>query len=229
MRTTSTSTPTVGRAAALTAAALLVLAGCGSDGDVTPAGAASASGSAAPSEPASPSTSPTSGGSPSASPSGAVDGTRPADDATAPVAFPADTAADTADASDDAMLTVTDVRAGAHDGFDRVVFDLGGTGTPGWSVEYVDAAVDEGSGEPVDVDGDAVLQILITGTGMPMDTGVEEYSGAPVDLDGESVEQVVYRFVYEGRTAAFAGLDEVKPFRVFALEDPARVVVDVQH
>jgi len=136
----------------------------------------------------------------------------------------------TAEPGGSAMLTVTDVRVGAHDGYDRVVFDLDGEGTPGWRVEYVDEALDDGSGNPVEVDGDAVLQVAITGTAMPMDSGVTEYSGDPVDGPGTSVDQVVYRFVFEGITTAFVGVDgEPRPFRVFALEDPARVVVDVGH
>lgn len=132
------------------------------------------------------------------------------------------------------LLTVTDVRVGRHDRFDRVVFDLDGEGTPGWNVEYVDEAHDDGSGELVDVDGDAILSVRISGTAMPTDSGVEEYDGTTVDPDDdpdeESVEEVVYRFWFEGYTTAFIGVDgDPSPFRVFALEDPARVVVDVQH
>lgn len=128
-----------------------------------------------------------------------------------------------------ALLTVTNVRAASHDSFDRVVFDLGGTGTPGWRVEYVDEALDDGSGLPVEVDGDAVLQVRISGTGVPMDTGVEEFAGGTVELGGDSVEEVVYRFVFEGYTTAFVGADERHPFRVFTLENPTRLVVDVEH
>jgi hypothetical protein len=66
---------------------------------------------------------------------------------------------------------------------------------------------------------------------MPDDSGVTEYDGATVDPDGtEVVEEVVYRFWFEGYTTAFVGVDgERKPFRVFALSDPTRVVVDIRH
>nr|WP_241770029.1 hypothetical protein [Cellulosimicrobium sp. MM] len=126
---------------------------------------------------------------------------------------------------------MTDVRVGHHDGFDRVVFELGGTGTPGWRVEYVDQPTDDGKGDVVAVDGDAYLQVMISGSGYPMDTGVEEYAGPnPVRAgdDGE-VEEVLLRGVFEGYTQAFVGVDdERRPFRVFSLEDPTRVVVDVR-
>ncbi|WP_402469019.1 AMIN-like domain-containing (lipo)protein [Isoptericola aurantiacus] len=144
--------------------------------------------------------------------------------------FEGGTALAEAEPGDGAMLTVTDVRAAAHDGYDRVVFELDGEGTPGWRVEYVDEALDDGSGNPVEVDGDAVLQVVLTGTAMPMDSGVTEYGGDPVDGPGTSIDQVVYRFVFEGQTTAFVGVDgEPRPFRVFGLDDPARVVVDVGH
>ncbi|HWV78047.1 MAG TPA: hypothetical protein VN027_12135 [Isoptericola sp.] len=146
--------------------------------------------------------------------------------------FVADAAPDTADPSADAALVVTDVRVGRHDGFDRVVLDLEGMGAPGWSVQYVDAAADDGSGEPVAVDGDGVLQVRLSGMAMPgEDPDLTEYDGATIDPEGtDAVEEVVYRFWFEGYTTAFVGVDEPGlPFRVFGLEDPARVVVDVRH
>lgn len=157
------------------------------------------------------------------------------DDPSGDAPFRADDRPDTGRASGDAALVVTDVRVGAHDGYDRVVLDLGGTGSPGWRVEYVDRATDDGSGEPVDVDGDEVLQVRLSGMALPTDVpGVTEYDRGRVDPDGtEAVEEVVYRFWFEGYTTTFIGVDRDdgtgRPaFRVFALDDPARVVVDVR-
>ncbi|QJW38360.1 hypothetical protein FIC82_009145 [Cellulosimicrobium protaetiae] len=180
----------------------------------------------------SPSPSPTDPPTDAPSESPTDDGSTPADDgAEAPLPFPANTDADTQDPSADAALTVTDIRVGHHDGYDRVVFELGGTGTPGWRVEYVDQPTDDGKGDVVAVDGDAYLQVMISGSGYPMDTGVDEYT-EPNPLragdDGE-VEEVLLRGVFEGYTQAFVGVDDVRrPFRVFSLEDPTRVVVDVR-
>jgi hypothetical protein len=143
--------------------------------------------------------------------------------------FPADTAADTAEASADALVTVTDIRTGRHDGFDRVVFEVGGTGTPGWDVRYVDVATSQGRGDVVEVAGEAVLQVTVTGAGYPYDTGVEEYAG-PDPLPGQgtaTVTEVVFDATFEGTTVAFVGTRAEAPFRVYALQDPARVVVEV--
>ncbi|MGO1202669.1 MAG: AMIN-like domain-containing (lipo)protein [Cellulosimicrobium funkei] len=215
-----------GPAAVAGAVLVLALAACSpGESDESPSPSSTAT-SASPSPTDSPSTTPEPGAEPS-------DGaSTPSDDATeAPLPFPANTEPDTQDPSADAALTVTDVRVGHHDGFDRVVFELGGTGTPGWRVEYVDQPVDDGKGDVVAVDGDAYLQVMISGSGYPMDTGVEEYAGPnPVRAgdDGE-VEEVLLRGVFEGYTQAFVGVDdEQRPFRVFSLEDPTRVVVDVR-
>ena len=209
-------------AAAAAAGLALALAACtpgGTDDSSSPSGTTT-------------SDSPSPTGSPTDSESPTDGSSAPADDATeAPLPFPANTDPDTQDPSADAALTVTDIRVGHHDGYDRVVFELGGTGTPGWRVEYVDHPVDDGKGDVVAVDGDAYLQVMISGSGYPMDTGVDEYAGPnPVRAadDGE-VEEVLLRGVFEGYTQAFVGVDdERRPFRVFSLEDPTRVVVDVR-
>ncbi|WP_029253762.1 AMIN-like domain-containing (lipo)protein [Paraoerskovia marina] len=159
----------------------------------------------------------------------------PTDDATtedddSDVPFPATTAVDTSDASGDAALTVTDIRVGVHDGYDRVVLDLGGTGTPGWRAEYVDSAVQDGSGVELDVEGEAILQVTVTGSAYPMDSGQEEYPGPDrVAAAGTAVlEEVRYDHIFEGQTQVFVGVDAEVPFRVFSLEDPTRVVIDLR-
>ncbi|GAB3168456.1 hypothetical protein GCM10027059_31210 [Myceligenerans halotolerans] len=150
--------------------------------------------------------------------------------------FPADTRPDLAEPTSgggDTFLTVTDIRTGVHPGFDRVVFDLDGTGsgTPGWDVRYVPEARDDGSGHLVDVAGDAILEVRISGTAAPTDSGVPGADRTPIrPADAEAVEEVLYRTWFEGYSTAFVGVDEAeRPFRVFLLTDPVRVVLDVQH
>ena len=151
------------------------------------------------------------------------------DGATDAPAFPANAEPDTEQASSGASVTVSDLRIGRHDGFDRVVFEVGGSGTPGWDVRYVDEASSQGSGEPVDVAGDAVLQVTLTGAGYPDDTGVEEFSSSgPVTGSGtEVVTEAVFDATFEGTTVTFVGTSERTPFRVYLLEGPTRVVVEV--
>lgn len=131
----------------------------------------------------------------------------------------------------DGQLLSTTVRLGVHDDYDRVVFDLEGTGTPGYRVDYVDQAVQDGSGQIIDVAGDAILQVVISGTRYPEEG--ESYEGGPgtYSLDAaEVVEEVRLSGTFEGLTQGFIGIDdEGSPFRVFTLSDPPRLVVDIQH
>ncbi|MBD7950868.1 MULTISPECIES: AMIN-like domain-containing (lipo)protein [Oerskovia] len=212
------------RAAALTAGvatAVLVITACSGGDDRDDPGPST------PSPAASSTPDPSASAGPTDTPTGSTD-----DDGSASAPpFPANTEPDTSEPSAGAALTVTDVRVGRHDGFDRVVFELGGTGTPGWRVEYVPEAVEDGSGNVVDLDGDGTLQVMISGSGYPTDTGVAEYAGPnPLRVaETDEVEEVLLGSVFEGSTQAFVGTDEVSPFRVYALTDPTRVVVEVRN
>jgi hypothetical protein len=191
----------------------VLLAGCGDGGA---------------SEAASSSTAATESATDTATESGAVeDAQEGASDAPD---FPAGTDAVSAVASTGAAVTVRDIRVGGHEGFDRVVFEVGGTGTPGWEVQYVAAATSQGSGDSVDVAGDAVLQVTLTGVGYPYETGVDEYSGPALTGAGTSaVTEVRYDATYEGTSTAFVGTRAKNPFRVYALENPTRIVLEVAH
>jgi hypothetical protein len=201
-------------------AAVLLIAGCGSADDPEPAGSSGTAGST----PTTTSTAPTSAG-------GTGGGTGTPDGSSDAPPFPADASTDEQSASADARVTVTDIRTGRHDGFDRVVFEVAGEGLPGWRVEYVDRATSQGSGDVIEVAGDAVLQVVVTGAGYPYDTGQEEYSG-PDPLPGSGtvvVTEVAFDATFEGTTEAFIGTTARAPFRVYLLEGPARVVVEVAH
>lgn len=143
--------------------------------------------------------------------------------------FPANTDPDLSDASGAGSLTVTDIRMGGQDGFDRIVFELGGPGTPGWDVEYVERATAQGTGDPIDIAGDAVLRVTIIGTSYPEFTGIEEYvEPAPLAVAGtRSVVEEVFNGTFEGTTVSYVGTTSQHPFRVYSLSDPTRVVVEV--
>jgi len=130
-------------------------------------------------------------------------------------------------------LGLTGVRTAQHPGYDRVVFDLGGTGTPGWRVEYTTDPRAEGSGDPVTLKGTVFLQVILRGLGLPFDTGVAPFGDSTTRVPGtgtKGMAEIAPGGVFEGEQQAFIGLTGTKrPFRVFALANPARVVVDVRH
>jgi hypothetical protein len=203
--------PRLIRSAGLAVAVLLVT-GCASQND-TDTDPAAASGDAASSS--------------AAAEEAATSSAAAGDDAdVAP--FDGDTDADVADPADPAGLTVTAVRAASHEGYDRVVFELSGSGTPGWSVEYVDTPSAQGSGEAVDVPGSAYLQVTLQGISYPYDSGAEELARGEVAVPGtEVVEGVFYDATFEGTSVAWIGTSVRDDFRVYALTGPSRLVVEV--
>ena len=124
-------------------------------------------------------------------------------------------------------LVFTDVRSAQHEGFNRVVLEFSGIGIPGWSVNYVDEAMLEGSGKIVTLGGDAILNISASGTTWP---AAGYYSG-PTQFEpehGGEIKDVYVGGTFEGYSQVLAGINGAAvPFRVFTLADPPRLVVDV--
>lgn len=136
-----------------------------------------------------------------------------------------------ADPSGEALV-VTGVRAGGHEGYDRVVIDLEGLegdGRPGYVAGYGgEPPRGAGSGELIELDGDAVLSVRITGLTNRMggDTGPVR---GPVEVDGPVIRSAHWDNVFEGEAWLFLGVaGGEQPYRVFTLEEPSRLVVDVE-
>jgi hypothetical protein len=121
----------------------------------------------------------------------------------------------------------TAVRVGNQEGYDRVVFEFSGSGTPSYQVQYTDSPTDQGSGDPVDVAGDAALQVTITSVGVP--TGTSTPTMTTPDTAGTVFAQVEGIWGgFEGYGETFVGIDGgQRPFHVEVLQDPMRLVVDV--
>lgn len=139
--------------------------------------------------------------------------------------FPANTLPDTGEGVGP-QVVLSDVRVGDHESYERAVFEVGGGGTAGWNARYVDQAVEQGSGRVVDVEGNAILEVSLTNMAYPTDSDVPFFE--PQVLDGfDTVTEVHVGSTFEGITQVFVGVTDRQPFRVFGLEDPSRVVLDV--
>ncbi|MGY1883999.1 hypothetical protein ACI799_01685 [Blastococcus sp. SYSU DS0753] len=141
---------------------------------------------------------------------------------------------DTADVDVEATgsaVVLTDVRLGAHDGFDRIVFELAGDGEAGYQIGYTEDPRGAGSGHPLEVPGDATLGITLSNLLYPGDApeGVTPWEGEErLEIAGTStLEALVADTLFEGRYSFYAGLDQRRPFAVARLADPQRIVVDV--
>jgi hypothetical protein len=133
---------------------------------------------------------------------------------------------------------VSDVRAGRHTCFDRVVIDVAEvSGFDAWSVRYVPVLREDGSGDAVPLRGGAALQVTLGAVGYDED-GDATYSPADpleaVDVRGYStLRQVAWLGSFEGRSDLGIGTRARLPFRVFVLEGGSaqvdRLVIDVAH
>ncbi|WP_177221752.1 hypothetical protein [Corynebacterium sp. NML140438] len=127
-----------------------------------------------------------------------------------------------------AQLAVAGVRVGTHEGFDRVVVDLVGEGEPGWFVDYTSTPMQEITGKPLKVTGNAFLNINIDGTVYPYELGLDA-DQIKVDTPAETgnIIDVVNAGTYEGRSRVVVGLRSDLPYSVQVLEHPLRLVVDI--
>ncbi|GGI03189.1 S-layer homology domain-containing protein [Egicoccus halophilus] len=126
--------------------------------------------------------------------------------------------------------TVTQVALGAHATYDRAVFTIGDDDRHvGWLVRYVDEARQHGSGNLVEVAGDAVLEVVLIGVRYPTESEQEPWDGETIGLTGDAIIEVVDSGVFEGRHQIFVGTTATTPFTVDRLAGPQRVVVDVEH
>lgn len=130
---------------------------------------------------------------------------------------------------DRATGAIVDVRTGAHDGFDRVVLDLDGEDPEvGWFGELRDEAPDFVTGDPIPIPGTSVLHVPVYNLTWLDDR--ERYEQERTPGEGTvNVTEVYFGVLNEGQQEIFIGLEEPAPFRVFRLDDPARVVIDVRH
>ena len=142
--------------------------------------------------------------------------------------FPANTATDTEQPSTDAMLVLVDVRTGTHPGYDRVVLEFTGPGAPGWTASYAASAVRQGKGDPITVAGGSILDIVVSGTAYP-EGGTGGFPAGAQASSGTVVKEVFNDGTFEGLTHVVIGTTGQQPFRVYAAQNPPRVIIDVQH
>lgn len=126
--------------------------------------------------------------------------------------------------ADRAEFVVTDVRVGTHEGYDRVVFELTGSGTPGWFATYTDAPAQQGSGHEITYDGTTAVDLRLEGILLPFELGLDV---EPITAEGAGAITKVESFgSFEAQEQFVIGMKEELPYSIQVLEEPTRVVVD---
>ena len=132
-------------------------------------------------------------------------------------------------ASGEEQAVLADVRAAAHEGYDRVVFEFEAT-RPAVHVEYVDRPVRAcGSGEAVELPGDGWLLVRFSGARAHTEAGEATVDPATRDLGLPTALRLVRTCDFEGEVSWVVAVSSPEPVRVTALDGPPRVAVDLRH
>ncbi len=127
---------------------------------------------------------------------------------------------------------LVDARVGAHTEYDRFVLEFeSGDATPdSYVINWTTLRPErDGSGLPVEVDGDVFLSFSIGASVINWD-GAEEIYDGPTSLSSPlfgNLVEVESGGYFEGRMLWAIGANEATGFQVLELEDPPRLVVDV--
>jgi LPXTG-motif cell wall-anchored protein len=120
------------------------------------------------------------------------------------------------------QVTITSVTVGHHSGFDRVVF-TSRNGRPSVTVKYVSQVTQDPSGKPVSLKGSAFLLVTLRNT-----TWQSAPSPQPTLTPGfPALRQLKGAGEFEAVASYGIGQASKAGFRVFALSDPNRVVIDL--
>lgn len=125
--------------------------------------------------------------------------------------------------------TLRSVRTGRHEDYDRLVLEFE-QGVPGYTVRFADRPLHQcGSGFPIEVEAPHTLQIELQSVAAHDDEGratVEDRDRRPGLTVVRSAELTCD---FEGVVEWVLGLDHRTEFRVFRLDDPTRLVIDLRH
>lgn len=128
------------------------------------------------------------------------------------------------------LSTQTAVRAGRQQGFDRVVFEFGSGGLPGYTIEYVGRPIRQcGSGNTVSVAGSAWLRVGMTPARAHDDDGQVTVAERALTPGLPTVRALRLTCDFEAVLEWVIGVDARKPYRVLELRNPDRLVVDILH
>lgn len=129
------------------------------------------------------------------------------------------------------IATLVAIRAAYHPEttptYDRVVFECTGR-VPLIQIEYVNQLIGDGSGLPIPITGNAIVQVRLTPAQAHDDAG---YPTAPPDIvyNLPNVKELVRSGDFEGDVTYGIRLGHKEELRILTLANPSRVVIDVIH
>jgi len=136
---------------------------------------------------------------------------------------------------------LTDVRAGRHDCYDRLVIDLTGQDNSfrSYDVRYVSQVYGDASGQVIPLRGGAKLRVVVRAPAYDANGNSTYTPGNPAELANvtgyQTFRQVAWAGSFEGQSTVGLGVRARLPFRVLSLagtpnsDQGPRLVIDVAH
>jgi hypothetical protein len=126
---------------------------------------------------------------------------------------------------------LTDVRVGAHPeegGWDRIVFEFRDV-RPEGDIRYIQGqAIGCGSGLPIPVQGQAILQVKFTPADAHNSAGQSTIRSNHITGPGNVILESRQTCDFEADVTWHIGLRSQQRFKVTTLSNPTRVVIDVK-
>lgn len=127
----------------------------------------------------------------------------------------------------DKALVLTAIRASSYEGFTRVVLEFDGEGSPGVRLaQWSDQALEQGRGLPIEVEGAAVLELILDGTPMTATSPKGSYPTEEHTRAGNL--DIVSDGTFEDNTHVVIGAPTERQFQIGFLSNPSRVVIDIR-
>jgi len=126
------------------------------------------------------------------------------------------------------VAQLVDVRVGEHADFDRIVFEFSDVGTD-YTVDYVNDPTYCGSGEPVELGGEAFLQITLTPAQAHDDAGQSTIGALELSPGYGAIIAAIQSCDCEGYVTWVVALPARLDFRGTGLGGPLRLAVDIGH
>lgn len=128
------------------------------------------------------------------------------------------------------VALLTDVRAARHAGYDRVVFEFGKGSAPGYHLEYIDRPVRQcGSGDTTPIAGDGWLEVRFEPANAHTPSGAATVAKREQVVELEVVKELEQTCDFEAVVSWVVGVKRPNRYRVLTLNEPMRLVVDVEH
>jgi hypothetical protein len=124
-----------------------------------------------------------------------------------------------------------EVRAAAHEGFDRVVFEFeGAVQMPSYHIEYIDKPVRAcGSGNVVPLKGDGWLDIRFSPAVAHTEDGAPTVKNREQTPNLKIIREMKTTCDFEAEVEWVLGVSSPNKYRVLELKNPTRLAVDIKH